>query len=287
MNWVFYAILSAFFLSTSDVFAKKALNIFDEYVVALGRLIWAAPFILCIIPFTTLPPVTIKFWIAFLILIPVEITAIILYTRAIKISPLSITTPFLGLTPVFLIGTSYILTGDVPDKSGFIGIFLVAAGAYSLNIRQSKVGLLEPLRAIIKEKGSLLMVIVSILYSLTSVLGKIAAQNSSPAFFSLVYIAVIPVLLSPFVYLYAPRGAFKNSFRNPNFILLGFFYGLMILCHLNAIVLVQAPYMISVKRFSLIFSIIYGRLIFKEINFYERLTGGALILAGILCITIF
>jgi uncharacterized membrane protein len=286
MNWFLYALLCALFLSTSDVFAKKALKNVDEYVVAWGRLIWAAPFILCTVPFTSVPPITSKFWIALLILLPFEITAIILYIKAIKASPLSITTPFLGLTPLFLIVTSFLILGELPDKSGFFGIFLVALGAYSLNLSKTKTGPLGPLRAVVKEKGSLLMVIVALIYSITSILGKIAAQNSSPVFFSIVYVIVVPFLLLPVVYFNTADGALKQAFSNPNFILLGFFYGLMILCHLNAIVLVEVPYMISVKRTSLLFSIIYGRLIFKEKGFYERLTGGLLILIGILFITI-
>ena len=60
----------------------------------------------------------------------------------------------------------------------------------------------------------------------------------------------------------------------------------MMLCHLNAIVLVEASYMIAVKRCSLLFAIMYGRLIFKEMGFRERISGGLVMIAGILCITL-
>lgn len=281
MNWFWYALLCAFFLATSDVFAKKALKDVDEYAVAWGRIIWSAPFILCFFPFAEVPAITAQFWWILLLLLPIETTALILYTKAIKLSPLSITTPFLGLTPVFLIGTSFLILGELPDRSGFFGIVLVTFGAYMLNIRDAKTGLLGPLRAVVKERGSMLMVFVALLYSITSILGKIASLNSSPLFFSMVYVVVVPLVLFPVVYVHASWKGIRQAFRKPSFILLGFFYGLSILCHMQAIVLTDVPYMISVKRTSLLFSILYGRMVFKEERFFERAGGGLLILAGI------
>ena len=102
MNWFLYALLCALFLSTSDVFAKKALASVDEYVVAWGRLVWAAPLFICLLPFTPVPQIEAGFWPALMLLLPLELTAIVLYTKAIRISPLSLTTPFLGLTPTLL-----------------------------------------------------------------------------------------------------------------------------------------------------------------------------------------
>jgi uncharacterized membrane protein len=102
----------------------------------------------------------------------------------------------------------------------------------------------------------------------------------------MVYVLIIPISLFPIVYIKTTKAALKQAFLNPNFILLGLFYGLMIMCHLNAIVLIEVPYMISLKRTSLLFSIIYGRLIFQEKAFFERLTGGLLMIGGILLITL-
>lgn len=286
MNWFWYALLCAFFLATSDVFAKKALRDVDEYVVAWGRLIWAAPFILCLFPFAEVPVITTKFWWVVIILLPVETTALILYTKAIKLSPLSVTTPFLGLTPVFLIGTSFLILGEMTDTSGFFGILLVTWGAYMLHIRDAKSGLLGPVRAVLKERGAVLMVIVALIYSITSILGKIASQNSSPLFFTMLYVVIVPVVLFPLVYAKSSWTGIRQAFRKPSFILLGFFYGLSMLCHMQAIVLTEVPYMIAVKRTSLLFSILYGCMIFKEERFFERAGGGLLILAGIACIVL-
>jgi len=61
----------------------------------------------------------------------------------------------------------------------------------------------------------------------------------------------------------------------------------MILTHFKAISMTDVAYMISVKRASLVFSVLYGRVLFGEENIRERLTGSVLMIAGMVSITIF
>jgi len=57
------------------------------------------------------PELDRDFYMAFIIALPVELITIILYVKALKLSPLSLTVPFLALTPVFLVTVSYFLLG--------------------------------------------------------------------------------------------------------------------------------------------------------------------------------
>ena len=61
---------------------------------------------------------------------------------------------------------------------------------------------------------------------------------------------------------------------------------LHVLLHGWAITITKAAYMISVKRFSVLFGIIYGGLLFKESNIVIRLCGGIFMLSGAILITI-
>ncbi|MBM4311572.1 MAG: EamA/RhaT family transporter [Deltaproteobacteria bacterium] len=286
MNWFTYALLCALLLATADVCAKKALGRVDEYLVAWGRLVCAAPLFVPLAPWREAAGLPARFWLIVLILLPFEITAIYLYNRAIKIADLSITAPFLGLTPLFLAATAFIVLGERLSFSGLAGIMLVVAGTYLLNVSRSKRGLLAPVAAIARNPGSRLMVIVALLYSITALLGKMAAQIAGPLLFAALYSIVVLFLLTPAALRTTNAAALKQAFRNPWFLLLGPCYGLMMLAHLNAIVLVEASYMIAVKRCSLLFAIMYGRLIFKEQGFGERISGGLVMVAGILCITL-
>jgi len=55
---------------------------------------------------------------------------------------------------------------------------------------------------------------------------------------------------------------------------------LMAITHYSAINMIQVAYMISIKRLSLLFAILYGVFWFHEQNLRERLIGGIIIIAG-------
>eukprot|EP00798_Chlamydomonas_sp_ICE-L_P008149 gene8149-1402_t len=59
----------------------------------------------------------------------------LLYQRALHLSPLSLTIPYLSFTPAFLIVTAFIFVGEVPSPSGVAGVSIVACGGYLLSSR--------------------------------------------------------------------------------------------------------------------------------------------------------
>jgi uncharacterized membrane protein len=288
MSWFVYAFVCALSLATADALSKKALNDNTEpSIVAWVRTGYALPFMAILIPFIDMPKLDGTFYMATFMAIPLDIIALLLYMKAIKISPLSLTLPFLSLTPVFLIGTSYIILGERPDSSGFIGIVLVVIGAYLLNVHTISKGLLEPFKAIAKEQGSILMIIVAFVFSIGACIGKIAVQHSDPLFFSVVY----SFLLSFFFYLvisFRTKHFYSKAFSKPIlFLLIGILITIMIITHLNAVNLVEVAYMVSVKRLSILFGVIYGVIFFKETNIKERLLGATVMVSGIIMITVF
>lgn len=287
--WIFLALISAFSLATSDALTKKALFNHNEYIIAWLRLLCALPMLILLLFFIPFPELKRDFYIAFLLAIPLEIIALIWYVKALKLSPLSLTLPFLSLTPIFLIFIPYILIGERITLLAGIGVVLIAVGGYLLNLKESKKGLLEPFFAIAKERGSLLMVGVAFIYSITSTLGKIAIENSSPIFFGVTYFLSVFLFLTPLV-IYKGKDEIKMIFRNgalKSSILPGFFQAIMIISHMLSLGLTKVAYMISVKRLSLLIGIIYGRIIFKESNFKERMFGSLLMFIGFLLIVLF
>jgi len=64
-------------------------------------------------------------------------------------------------------------------------------------------------------------------------------------------------------------------------VVIGLVMALMIFCHTYAISLVEAAYMLSVKRSSLLFSVILGAVVFKEEGIGERFSGAVIMMAGV------
>lgn len=287
--WVYFALLSAFSLASSDALTKRALNDHsDEYLIAWLRLVFSLPLLLFSFFFIPIPDLTVEFYIFFIIALPLEITSIILYIKALKLSPLSVTLPFLSLTPLFLIIISYVIVGESVSIKGAIGIFLIVMGSYMLHIREFKKGIFEPFIAIKREKGSIYMIIVALIYAITSSLGKKAIELSSPIFFASSFFTAVTIVLTPLALV---RENFKISLPKINLIkaiiLPSLLYSIMIISHVMALSLTKVAYMIAVKRLSLLIGVLFGYFMFKESNIKERLFGSILMLVGFILIVLY
>lgn len=283
MTWFPLTLLCALSLATSDALTKKALTGRDEVLILWLRFVVSLPFLLGGLCFTPLPAPALGFWTTIATAMPLEILASILYVRALRLSPLSLALPFLAFTPVFLLAVPFVLLGERIAPTGAVGIVLIAIGSYSLNLREIRHGFFAPLLAIYREPGSRLMLAVAFLYSFTSTLGKKAITCSSPLFFGSVYYSLLVLVLAPYA-LHRGRldlvperrwDTLRAAFPP------GLSYGVMISSHLVALGLTQVAYMISVKRLSLVFGVLYGHLMFREEGLRERLLGTGIMVAGV------
>jgi drug/metabolite transporter (DMT)-like permease len=280
--WVLLSLLSAFSLATSDALSKKAVQGNNEYLVAWFRLIFSLPLLVIVSVSVPVPVIDNHFYTAFLVSLPLEILAVILYIKALKLSPLSLTLPFLALTPLFLILNSYIILGEKVSLTGAAGIFLIVSGSYLLNIGEIRNGVFGPLKAIGRERGSVLMICVALLYSFTSSFGKMAIEHSSALFFGSTYFIAVNIVFAPLAILKgrSELRPFIEQKKYRHLFIPGVFYSIMIIAHMTAISLTKVAYMISVKRVSLLIGILYGYILFKEENIRGRFLGALLMLAG-------
>jgi drug/metabolite transporter (DMT)-like permease len=285
--WVFYTLVSAFGIATSDLFAKDVMvrGQVEERPMIWLRYAFALPVIVPLLLSIQVPPLDRTFWLLHLVWLPVELAALLLYMRAIHISPLSLTVPFLSVTPIFVIPWAFLMMRELPSLLAVFGILLIVAGSYILNADKKNQGFFSPFRAILRERGSLLMLIVAFLYSVTAVIGKMLIQSSSPRFYSVYYTVVMTLFLTPLLLTrgrrtIVPRGALWKV------ALSGIFFGIMIVTHMVAISQTQAAHMIALKRMTALFGALYGGLYFREGNMAYRLTGAALMVLGAVLVSL-
>ncbi len=288
MNWFPIALATALFASLSDAFTKAYLRPLGTVQMAIGRVIAPILFLMPLLFFQTWPQLDGTFWKTLAVLLPLETTALLLYMEALKVSPLSLTVPFLAFTPAFMIMTGYLILGEKLSLSGIIGIFLIVVGSYSLHLGRISQGIFAPLKAIWTEKGSVLMLLVAFIYAVTSVLGKLAIQHSKPMFFACFYF-VVHGLFTTFVltaiFREAPLRVVKNCPKGVFWV--GLAQSLMVISHMWAISLAPAAYMIAVKRLSVLFGVLIGCLFFKEEGLASRLFGASLMVGGVFLIALF
>ena len=289
-SWIILSLICAFSLATSDALTKKELRPDNELVMAWLRTSLAFPVLAVYLFFSPMPQLDRTFVFAFCAALPLEILAIVLYIKALRLSPLSVTLPFQSLTPLFLIFFSRTIAGEDVSAAGGAGIALIVLGGYTLNIRTVRAGFLEPFRAIAKERGSVYMICVALIYSVTSSLGKVAVTHSSAPFFGATYYLAVILCLLPVVAL-NQRGAqpLSTALRNnlKFAVLPAVFTSLMAITHYAAISLGNVAYVISIKRTSLLIGSLYGFIFFREKEISGRLAGGLLMFAGFVVITLF
>ncbi len=284
--WILISLISAFGWATSDAFVKAAYKRckLNEYFVIWVRYFFSLPFIL--IPFMKIkiPELDTEFFLWHIVWIPLETLALYLYVKAISLSEISISLPFLSFTPLFLIFSSYLIIGEQVSPGAAVGILLIVTGSYTMGIRNLKRGFFEPIKNVMRNKGVRLIVLVAFLYSITSIAGKMLVLHSNPVFFSFYYTLVMNlVLIIPGI-----RGARTSDWQRCWKLLLfsGLFYAIMTLAHMTAIKMTLVSYMIAIKRLSGIISVFYGWLFFREKEIPERLMGSILMVIGAILITL-
>ncbi|MDY6988694.1 MAG: EamA family transporter [Thermodesulfobacteriota bacterium] len=284
MKWFLLSLACAYLTSTGEAFSKFLMRENDEWTTGCATILVSLPFITPLLIGRDTFPWSMDLLLLLCVQIPFEVLAYYLYLKAIRISPLSMSVPYLSFTPVFTILTARIVLGESISSEGLLGIFMVTVGAYVLNLERVASHPLAPLKAIVKSPGSRHMLLVALIWSLTSTLGKKGVQLSDPLFFGVFYMVALSVPLTVIAGWRVKRNVASVNLKGRNslwLVLAGLATALAMIFHFHAIELVPVAYMISVKRTSLIFSVLYGGLIFRERHIRLRLFGTCIMLSGV------
>jgi len=280
MTWFTFAFLTALAVAVHDTWLKKWFSHLSAYEMFVYPLLYSMPLLVFSLFFVSIPSLDKVFYITFVVSLPLNAIPFFMYIKAIKISPLSLTVPYLAFTPVFMVATGYLMLDEIPDQFGIAGIFAVCIGSYVLNIDPKQRSFLEPFRAVFKETGSWMMLVVAFIFSFSAVLGKVAILHSSVMFFQVVFFATLNLLII-LTFLIAGKIKMATFVRQP---VKGCVAGLLIYLHIifhgYAISMTKAAYMMSIKRLSIVFGVLFGGVVFHEENFVIRFSGALLMFSG-------
>jgi len=286
MLWFFLSLATAFFNATEVTVVKRFFSDLKPLQIMAYPMAYSLPlFTLGALingPSQVLP----GFWTTLTILVPLNALGYYLALRAVTIAPLSLTMPFQSLTPLVVLFTAFIFLGEAPSALGACGVVMIGLGSYVLGLGSGQKSLLGPIKAILRERGSVYMILAAILFGLCAVMGKQLILASSPVFAGMTFFIIHNSILLA-VFFLTKKVAPRDLITRPRAgIAAGATLFAHILCHFFAISLVAAAYMISIKRLSSIFSVIYGGLIFKEEHILARLTGAAIMTTGAVVIVV-
>ena len=286
MLWLILSLMTAMVVASHDAWVKKYFSHFSIYEMSAYPLVYSFPVFVVALLFIPVPSLDATFFWSFLASLPLNGVSFILYIAAIRTSPLSLTLPYLAFTPTFIIATGYVFLAEMPNIWGIMGILITCIGSYVLNLESERKTLVDPIKATFKEKGSWMMLIVAFIYSFTAVIGKKAIIHSSVLFFQVSFFACFDLVMV-LLLLYLRKIQLRTFKIDPlRGLAAGSLFSAHVLLHGFSIALTKAAYMISVKRLSIVFGMIYGRLVFKEPYILLRLFGALLMISGAVLITL-
>lgn len=270
-----------------DITSKYNLRHIDEYTAAFSMHLVQSLLLLPLILYSGLQHMSPRFLWALLASSVLQLGVILLYFKAIKRSELSVTVPLITLTPLFMLLTSPILIGEFPSALGVVGIVLIVAGTYISNISDDSKRFFAPFASLLRNQGSRYMLLVAFIWSITSNIDKIGVEETSPIYWAFTKDFVILIYLIPIVLWKSRKPLLQIRNRRWPLLMVGFFKSTSVVTQMFAIQFILVPYVISIKRASSVFIILFAFFFMKEReNFRNRLIGIIIIMIGLFIIAI-
>lgn len=230
-----------------------------------------------------LHPAPIPTFLIYLVLDVGLITVVMwLYFRALQISPMSLCVPFLAFTPVFLIPTGFVLLGEIPSPLKLLGVALIVAGSFVMHRRLFAVGWTAPIKAVLQEKGSRYMLLVSFLFSITNPLDKKLVVMSDVFTEAVSY--GLGLCLTFFLLGRIQKADFGAAIRsNVKWVsLAGLSDAVSLLFQLASYSYLAVVITVSIKRAGVILAVVAGWLFFREREITDKLIATAVMFCGVL-----
>ena len=298
--WIVFASLSAVFTAGHDVLGSTAET--KNLPVLTRTLIVTLVTALLMIPaffFSSYADLDLRFCLLHLLRAGMLTIASLLYLRALSLGPLSQTQPILALTPVFLAFTNPIITHERVPIVGWIGVVIVGIGLYATQhpgpIKEQSLirSFLSPIVELLRQPGAYTKLGVAAIYAVTSSLDRVCLDAAhkqwglSLAVNQWLVTGFLCIAL-PFVYrgqsikTQIPAHAWKTLISQG----LARSFGTM--AHFAALSFAPVPYVIAVKRLSIVLASGWDYFIRKEREpHWYRLIGTLLVAAGITVIVLF
>lgn len=270
-----------------DITSKYNLHHIDEYTAAFSMHLVQSLLLVPLVLYLGFEEMSPRFLWALLASSLLQLGVILLYFKAIKRSELSVTVPLITLTPLFMLLTSPIIIGEFPNALGIVGIVLIVVGTYISNISEDPKKIFAPFVSLVRNQGSRYMLLVAFIWSITANIDKIGVEETSPIYWAFTKDFVILFYLIPILILKSKRPLLQINNRKWPLLMVGFFKSTSVVTQMFAIQFILVPYVISIKRASSVFIILFAFFYMNErSNFRNRMIGIVIILIGLFVIAI-
>lgn len=277
--WIIFALISGIFVSLREMYIKRYINQSPEIISFTTR--FYGSFIFIILAFQgniiiTNIPVFIGITA---VTVVVTAFATLVRLRMIKSEELSLTTPWLGAVPMFVVLWSIVLYGEFPAAPALMGILLVSIGAFTINLQGGRIEI---------RKASLWMLLTALLLGLTTSLDKLAIGASSAITYSLVW----TISSAIFMYGIAKTKSRKVMILDRHLIIqavlwVGEFLFQMLAVQNISTVASGQTYVKTLTMLNIVITTVVSSLMFRERDRRKRIFSACLIFLGAVLVVLF
>ncbi|MGM5484614.1 MAG: EamA family transporter [Nanobdellota archaeon] len=288
MEWFIFAILSAVFLSAYNIIRKKALRKEHSTELLASIFVTIAVIQLVYLPFLDWH-LSLRIFGMIIIRSVLASLAWLLLTKAIHHMELSSVAPMTNLSPLFLLFLSYIFLGERVNLVQIIGIFLVMAGGYFIQIHDHYLDFFRHIKEF-RNKYFIFTIAAVFLLALSAVFSK-KIVDSIPVtdylFFTYLFSALF--FLGILLFKYDGFKDLSKGLRDSPVFVPAAAVALILAdyLHFSALSLGMVTLVVPIRRLSTLFTTIIGGRMFHENHLVHKIistvilvTGAALIIMG-------
>ncbi len=269
-----------------SVYQRKNSLETDEFITAWSSRVFGIPVLIAALMYTGIPEIDPMY---LFLLVPQSLVIAftsILIAKAYKESEASIVTPMFALSPLLVVGTSFLILGETLSTAGVAGVLLIALGTYVLKLKDVET-VLEPFKKLSQERGVQLILVVILIYSVTANTDKIGVNLTSPIIWPLSVYTLSSVFMLPVMMKKSSdwKNQVKSSWKPLG--LLGGIGGLSIILQMTAFEITPVTYVIAIKRFSIPLTVLISYILLDEKDgFLQKLVGSLIMVAGAVLINL-
>ncbi|MFN4897171.1 MAG: EamA family transporter [Pseudomonadota bacterium] len=311
--WLILSLIAGLCDAVRDALSKRAADSIARPLITWSYSLCALPFVAPLMILRIPETIPWDFWALVTFVAACHVCGGLMLVKALHSSDLSVCTPMVAFTPVFLLVVGPAITGDIPSLAGTFGALLVVAGSYMLGIgtknsagitaRGSSIAeddtceirshssalisrILAPFRALYSEIGPRLMLALSLLWSITGSIDRIAVNRFDPVFWGSTQLCIMAIFFIPIVIKHGVVAKPPSIWDLRALLAIGGINCLSLATYLIALQLAPVHYVICIKRLSIPFSVLLGYRMFQENILADRLPGAIVMLIGVVIISL-
>ncbi len=288
---LFGSLVTALCQTVTDLGTKAATRAADDRAILAAQ--WTMCMLLLLIasaiaypgllsaPTETLDALTKPgFWRLVILNGSLNVVAYVFFIRAFRLSDASLVAPLVLLTPVLMLVTSPIMTGETAPPMGVLGVILTVLGVGLLDANQDKK---LNFGVFIRHAGPRYMIVTASIWSICANLDKLAVKASTPLIYMTSLSAFIAICSLGYWLASGRPGAAPKALRHA--LVAGSAMSFGTALQMWALTVLFTPYVIAIKRLSALFTVLASGRVLKE-ETGGRLLGAGVMLAGAVMIVL-